>query len=136
MELGLQPRHYYYLTVTSNFTLFSIYYSYKFGFYISTTLCTLVLLTSLNYWRYPLPGFRRNLDCFVVRISLGVQSILMIHQENFIIYALINILAYLFYKHGQYLRKLNMLNQSVFCHSMLHLLANVANVILYNPQLL
>jgi hypothetical protein len=131
MESGLQPYHYYYLTVTSNFTLLSIYYSYMYEYYISTVLSTCVLLTSLNYWRYPLHGFRRNLDCIVVRISIGTQSILMVHKENFIIYFVINVVAYLCYRYGQHLRTKKMLNQSVFCHSMLHLLANVANVILY-----
>ena len=131
MNLGLQPRHYYYLTCTSNFTLISIYYSYKLGFYLETILTTCLLLTSLNYWRYPTLGFRRNLDRFVVVTSVSVQTIHLRNQPSFYQYIFLSAFSISCYRISNYFKKKKMMNLNVFFHSMLHLLANVANLVLY-----
>lgn len=131
MKDGLQPRHYYYLMFTSNFTLISIYYSYKLGFYLETIICTCVLLTSLNYWRYPTLGFRRNLDRFAVISGLSIQTIHLRNQPTFYQYIIISSFSISCYIISNFLQKKKMLNLSVFFHSMLHLFANVANLVLY-----
>jgi hypothetical protein len=131
MKLDLQPRHYYYLTFTSNFTLLSIYYSYKLGFYIETILCTCLLLTSLNYWRYPTLGFRRNLDRFFAVTSVTVQTFHLRNQPAFYQYILLAFISIYCYRISNYCNNKKMINLSVFFHSMIHLLGNVANIILY-----
>jgi hypothetical protein len=132
MKDGLQPRHYYYLMFTSNFTLISIYYSYKLGFYLETIICTCVLLTSLNYWRYPTLGFRRNLDRFAVISGLSVQTIHLRNQPSFYQYIVLNLFSISFYIISNYFQSKKMMNLNVFFHSIFHLSANIANSVLYN----
>jgi hypothetical protein len=132
MESGLQPRHYYYLTCTSNFILISIYYSYKLGLYIEMVFCIFTLLTSINYWRYPKLGFRRNLDRFAVISSFSVQTIHLRNQPSFYQYLFLNLFSISFYIISNYFQSKKMMNLNVFFHSIFHLSANIANSVLYN----
>ena len=103
---------------TSNFTLISIYYSYIFGFYLETILTTCLLLTSLNYWRYPKLGFRRNLDRFVVVTSVSVQTIHLRNQPSFYQYIFLSAFSISCYRISNYFKKKKMLNLSVIYSSL------------------
>ena len=131
METGLTSKQFYYLTVTSLLTTISVYYSYINRYYISTLLTLLVLLSSVNYWRYPIKGFRRDLDNSVVKSTLLIQSALFLLHPYYKYYIAFNIVGYLFFLIGQELRTLEYRWLSVFFHSMLHLFANIANVCIF-----
>ena len=131
METGLTNKHTRYLTATSLLTTISVYYSYKNNYYLSTILTLSVLLSSINYWRYPIHGFRKDLDNFLVKSTLLIQTILFVLHPYYKYYITFNIVGYLFFLIGQELRKLEYHWLSVFFHSMLHLFSNIANVCIF-----
>jgi hypothetical protein len=121
-----------YLTCTSCITLVSIYYSWKYHYYVSCFITFCVFCTSVNYWRYPIYGLRRNIDRITVAVSLTTQTIHMRNQPQFNLYCIVLGTAITFYPLSKILHKMNYIWLSVISHSMLHLLANISNLILYN----
>ena len=71
---------------TSFLILFTAMYAFYKSYYDVAFMCILVFATSINHWRDPQFGFRRNVDMvavivgfaylFVRAIMLGIQSIL------------------------------------------------------------
>ena len=74
------------LFVLSFLILFTAIYAFSKKSYDVFVFCVLVFLTSINHWRDPQFGFRRNVDMFVVNLGfiylflraiiLGIDSIL------------------------------------------------------------
>jgi hypothetical protein len=94
--------------------------------FVVLTLC--ILVNSLNYWRHPIPGIRRQIDIFCVILSFTyntIRSFQSLYQSYYIITIFIGILCYLF------ARKCKSQNLSSFIHCFVHIFANVANIILY-----
>lgn len=57
----------------STLTLFSIASALYNGLFVNATLAIVVFCTSINYWRHPLFGWRRNLDIGCVCIAFSYQ---------------------------------------------------------------
>jgi len=65
----------YKLLITTFTFLFPIFYSYFKGNNVLSIATTLALLGSINYWRNPIPGYRRNIDLITSKISLAAYFI-------------------------------------------------------------
>jgi hypothetical protein len=61
--------------VCASFLAFvSVFYSALVGAYDCTAVTAAVLVSSVNYWRRPTRGFRRNIDIAAVAVALGYQT--------------------------------------------------------------
>jgi len=65
----------YKLVITSHFFLIPALVSYFFKMYFFTITSTITSIVSINYWLYPIPGFRRDLDLIVSKTSFGIYFI-------------------------------------------------------------
>ena len=91
-----------------------------------------VLLTSLNYWRQPTYGWRRNLDIACVWTALIYQSVCAYRMSTAVPYYRVMGIASLLYPTSIYLYKKKCYWGSTYAHSMLHIIANIGNVVLYS----
>ena len=107
-------------------------YAFYKGHYDFAALSYLVLLTSLNYWRYPvLKTWRRTLDMACVQVALLYHLVSAYNMSNAVpYYILIGLGA------SSYLAGANVYNRgywwpAALFHIGVHLLGNTGNVILY-----
>ena len=93
-----------------------------------------VFLTSVNYWRRPTYGWRRNLDMGYVMSAVIYQNYRAYYMTSAMVlwYYFFMILGVVCYPVGVYLHKKNDLLGSTYVHCLLHLAANVANILLYS----
>ena len=93
-----------------------------------------VWLTSINYWRTPDYGWRRYVDISFVHVSLSYHLFLSLKAEHRFQYWACLSAAISFYPLGCYFhsRKDGSRWPSTLCHGMVHILANISNVILYS----
>ena len=103
-----------------------------------------VFLTSVNYWRRPTYGWRRNLDMGYVTCAVMYQNYRAYHAYNAYYYTMkmghYFVLLYYglvvfgigCYPVSVYLYKKKDLWRSTYVHCLLHVVANVANVLLYS----
>jgi len=91
-----------------------------------------VLLTSLNYWRNPCTkSWRRTLDIGVVYGSLTYQIYMTRRAQYANCYYGIILVCGLCYYGSSYYYKKQEYWKSAYCHSMIHILGNISNMILY-----
>jgi hypothetical protein len=92
-----------------------------------------VYLTSINYWRDPRKdSWRRTADIFVVYSSLAYQVLMTRNAENAYIYYFIILLCGLSYCGSL---RYNGTWAGVYCHSAIHILGNVSNIVLYSGKI-
>jgi len=97
-----------------------------------------VFLTSINYWRNPVYGWRRNLDMSYVACALIYQNYRAYHllsssqsQALLAYYTLMGI-CIVCYNLSVHLYKKKDIWSSTYVHCLVHVLANIANVVLYS----
>lgn len=90
-----------------------------------------VFLTSIHYWKYPTYSYRRYLDMVVVKISLFYQLYTAWNAEYGNAYYTIMTVALAFYPLGVYYYNKKDYWNSTYAHMLLHLLANIGNIVLY-----
>jgi len=129
METIVPKAHYEYLYKSSFLTLISLIYALYRGYYYIALYPTGILITSLNYWRYPTNGWRRYLDITVVTSSLTHHLIIAYRAENANYFYIISVAA-LCYPLGWYLQDKNPW-AATRAHSAMHLIGNIAAVVLY-----
>jgi hypothetical protein len=123
--------HHKYLFATSHFSLMSAIYAYK----KQNPLWIIpggVYVNSINYWRNPTFGLRRNIDIGYAVYGVIYQSFVAYSLPVFpkLYFALITLsvasypISYLFHWKKQYIA-------STFAHSLIHLFGNIANIALY-----
>merc|ERR1712087_214272 len=124
------------LLISSLQTSVSVIAAAANGIWDSCFLATLVLTTSVNYWRRPTLGWRRNVDIAVAGGSLLYQ---LVYSSSFAdeksrsLYRLTVVLGmacygcsrYFTFARGDY-------NVSTIFHSGLHFFGNAGNVVLYD----
>ena len=96
-----------------------------------------VFLTSVNYWRYPIHGWRRNLDMSYVASALVYQNYRAYYMateghDYILLYYALMFFSMICYPVSLHLHKKKDLWGSTYVHCLLHLAANVANVLLYS----
>jgi hypothetical protein len=116
---------------SSFLTSISILSSYYYGVYDCFIISIVVLLNSLNYWRHPIKGYRRNLDIFTAFFGLAYElylSFLVELSDHLISYYLLtSISIFCYYKARTTIDR----SKSSLWHCSLHLIANIANFNLY-----
>lgn len=132
-ESVVAPRsHGHFMCVMSTCGFISGVYCYRAGFYVLSASPFLTYASSINYWRYPVYGTRRNIDILFVTSSLALHSVLSLKIDNMkvhylyltpIVAALYSI-SWLFYKRKYYW-------SSTIAHGAIHVVANVMNILFY-----
>ena len=133
-ELGgciYYPAQYNCIWRISFLSLLSSSYAIYRGHYDLAIVPGGIFMTSLNYWRLPTYGWRRNLDIAYVVGSLIYQSVRAYHMPNAMPYYYLVSVSSLFYPMSNYLYKKKYYWSSTCAHCMLHIVANIANVVLY-----
>ena len=123
--------HHKYLFATSHFSLMSAIYAYNKHNQL-WIIPAGVYVNSINYWRNPTLGLRRNIDIGYALCGLVYQSLVAYSLPVFprLYFTLITLSAaaypfsYWFYWRKQYVT-------STFTHSLIHLFGNIANIGLY-----
>ena len=128
----LLPRYSTRLFRSSFVTCFSVGGAVRCGLWGCAFAAFVVLLTSLNYWRHPVTGWRRSADMTAV-VGAAVYHVyfcVAVCQESLVQLLYVLVVANSGYC---YLRARKAPNQNVSSawHCGLHLLSNVANVLLY-----
>ena len=100
--------------------------------YYDMAICPFcIFLTSINYWRKQ-DSWKRNLDIFCVRVGVIYTTIRSYNSDFCLLYNLFvysGIFSYLMSKYYYSKQKYWL---STYCHLMLHIFGNVANIILYS----
>jgi hypothetical protein len=91
-----------------------------------------VFLTSINYWRKPDSSWRRYLDMCVVKCALSYQLYMAYGSPRMWQYYTLTGIGVGFYSLGVYYDKKNLHWHSTYAHCLLHVFANIANVVLYS----
>lgn len=85
----------------------------------------LVSLTSINYWRFPIIGWRRKLDMFAVGTSI-LYKIYLIPSCPFGFYVLLSIfVGAFFYFLGRYFHSFHYYLPATILHCMVHICGNI-----------
>ena len=115
---------------TSYLVIFSIIYSFYNAIYKLSLFNIFVLITSINYWRFPIRGFRRNMDISTVLVSLAYH-LYYTYIYNYYQYLYLLSLCIMCYMISNILNEKKIYKLAHSFHSILHLLANINNFYLY-----
>ena len=130
----IKYEHYSYIYRISFICFFTSIYALHSECYELAAVPGGVFLTSVNYWRRPTYGWRRNLDMGYVICAVIYQNYRAYYMTSSMVwwYYFFMFLGVVCYPVGVYLYKKNDLLGSTYVHCLLHLAANVANVLLYS----
>jgi hypothetical protein len=114
-------------TLTAAFAAHRQYYDFA----IATTC---VFLTSILYWHAPDYSYRRYLDMLCVFLGMSYQYYAALYTTTghyYIVYNSLGIVSYIigveYYKRGQCWT-------STYCHCGIHIMGNIANIMLYSGE--
>lgn len=115
---------------TSFLILFTAIYAFIKRKYDISAFCFLVFITSLNHWRDPQFGFRRNLD--VAAVCLGFMYIflraILINVRSLVFWTCYLVVVLLFGV-GWNIYDMGYVWESTYSHCLLHFFGNVAVVL-------
>ncbi len=122
----------YYISYLLFFSGLIGFYNKKYNFFFVPII---IFLTSINYWRNPVRGIRRNIDMICVCVLFFYQNTIA-HFLDFnifwkVLYFILMSLGGMCYLISNYYHKKNNLFLSTVFHACIHLCVNLANVILY-----
>lgn len=116
---------------TASLCILSMIVAYSCRLYDCMFVVFLVFVSSINYWRNPVYGIRRNMDIGIVIFSLVylvTRSFRCKYQLYYIICVSLAILSFVisihFYENQNY-------DFTSLFHVYLHILSNVGNVVLF-----
>jgi hypothetical protein len=131
----LYPEQSYFIWKVSWVSLISCVYAIYQGYNDLAIVPGGVLITSLNFWRHPDYSWRRTLDMNYVRVALSYQLLRSYNSEYVTEHLLLMIFAvscfpisWKYYNNGEWWI-------SVYIHSLVHIIANIGNVILYSGKI-
>ena len=131
--LILPKSHANYLLCTSCMSLVSGLYGLYKKQHNFTIYPLGVFIASINYWIHPINNWRRYLDISYATFAIVTQSILSYDLPNVNKYISLMTLSSLCYPLSFYFQHKN-LALSTFCHSLIHIGGNIANIILYSDN--
>jgi hypothetical protein len=134
-DLILQPRHSRILFGTSWILLFTAAYAINQKHY-DLAICPIgIFATSVNYWRHPIRGWRRNIDILIVLVASFYQIVRASTAEHAQIFYTSYAIAFSFYPISNYYYVKGHKTESVICHALLHILGNISSIILYSGSI-
>jgi len=106
-------------------TLLSICSSLYYKIYDLMILSIMIQITSINYWRRPVKGMRRNIDIITVNLSTfyNLWTAYSYSYYNFIYTVMIGTTCY--FLSNSYKKKSELV-KSLFFHFLVHLLPNIS----------
>lgn len=132
MNILLEREHYITIWKVSFLTILSCGYACFRGYYDLAFIVIGVFFTSINYWRKPDYSWRRYLDMFYVKIAMIYQIIRAYNAKNSTLFYSLLFVSVAFYPIGVYFYKNGHYWLSTYSHCMLHIMANISNVVLYS----
>ena len=130
--------HSEWIFLVSNASLISAIYGYNYNTH-STRLWLLPISTyvnSINYWRKPEPGWRRNLDIVVTCSALLYQNMIVYNTIRFAyLYWILITMSATMYPVGYFFYFRQWYKMSTLSHMLLHILGNLAHLSLYSQLL-
>jgi len=135
MDCILEREQYNLIYRVSFLSLGSSIYAVYNGYYIIAFCPGGVFLTSINYWVKPTYSWRRSLDMFYVKLAACYQLYRAYKSQYMIPYYALMVIAISFYQLGLYYYQKNLYWKSTYAHCMLHLFANLANIVLYSGRI-
>jgi len=135
MECILYPEQYKLIYNISFLSLGSSMYAVYNGYYDLSVCPGGVFLTSINYWIYPDDSWRRYLDMIYVSLALNYQLYKAYDSQYMIPYYSIMFAATSMYPLGIYYYKKRLFWHSTYAHCALHIISNIANIVLYSGRI-
>jgi len=134
-KIILLPEQSSILLQTSFITLLSIGYSYYREYYDFTFTTTAVQITSIMYWSKPEYNWKRNLDMFLANCSVLYHCVRAYKAERYVLFYSFTMLGVLCYLSSWKLYNQNKIWTSVYLHSGVHIMFNLAILSLYSGVL-
>jgi hypothetical protein len=135
MDCILYPEQYKLIYKISFLSLGSSMYAVYNGYYDLSICPGGVFLTSINYWIYPNYSWRRYLDMTYVIFAMNYQLYKAYGSQYMIPYYSLMITAVSMYPLGIYYYKKKLFWYSTYAHCTLHIIANIANILLYSGRI-
>lgn len=129
-QLIVPLEHGHYMCIIASLFGLSGVYAVKRGLFPLALLPLGVWFTSINYWRKPTYGLRRNIDIFFGLFALAIQLMYSHNSTHALLYRYITLSALVFYPISWLLYIYEYFWLATIAHSMLHVFPNLANVIL------
>ena len=129
--LILPKTHANYLFYTSFGSLISSSYGVYKKEYINSLCVFLFFLTSINYWRNPVYGFRRNIDILTSILGISINAKNSYDHPRCLYLNLFLIIGLSFYPLGFYFQNKS-LHLSTFSHSLIHIICNLVCISYYS----
>jgi len=120
---------------TSFLSLGSSIYAIYNGYYTISLCPAGVFLTSINYWRNPVNSWRRKLDMVNVFLTLSYQLYIANRAEYRVPFYTTTLIAGSMYPLALYYSNKKLYWHSTYAHCALHVIANIANIILYSGKI-
>jgi hypothetical protein len=146
MDLFYKREQYIWIYRTSHLFLLSSLYAFMQQQYVFSLINSCVFVSSINYWRKPIYSWRRTLDIIVVSSTVIYKNITVYNSiaYNSITYNSFNIKLYYFifftgsflYPISIYYYNNNRYWTAVYLHMLLHIMGNLANIVLYHGVIL
>ena len=125
--------HNRWLMASSHTSLFSTIYCIHHGIRWHWIYPLGVYINSINYWRYPVKGMRRNVDMAFGCSGLAVSLIYSYwNVDDLWAYYWLTFLACFIYPISCWLHVHNYFILSTIAHMMIHLFGNAGKIVLYN----
>jgi len=112
------------------FLITGLYGVYK-QLYFKSLTAFLMVITSINYWRNPVYGLRRNIDIFAAFVILLYNVYNSAGHPRRLYLILWVLLAVLFYPISFYFKDKS-IHLSTLCHSLIHIICNIVAIILFS----
>lgn len=135
MECILYPEQYKIIYNISFLLLGTSIYGVYNGHYDLSICPGGVFLTSINYWVYPDYSWRRYLDMTCVIWALNYHLYKAYSSQYMISYYSLMFAAVSMYPLGVYYHKKKQFWHSTYAHCALHIISNIANILLYSGQI-
>jgi len=119
-----------YICIMSSLGVISGIYAIKEGLYDLAIGPIGIFITSVNYWRRPVYGLRRNMDIFYVICALIYHVSYSIRVQNAALYCGIMMFATLCWPLSWFLYRKKYIWASTILQSMIHIIGNIANIAL------
>jgi len=124
-----------YLFYTSFSALVGSLYGFYKKKYINSLGVFLIFVTSINYWRNPVHGWRRNIDIIASILGLSINVLTSPGHPRCLKLNLMLFMSLLFYPLGFYFQHKS-IHLSAFSHSLIHIFCNLVCISYYSDPLL
>ena len=131
MTKAIPKNHADFIYFLSHTSLASSIYAIANQHYDLALVPGLVYVSSINYWRDPVRGIRRNIDIITVFSTLSYQLYRCLNAENVVVYLFVKVLAMVCYPISEYFSDKDD-DLFILFHGFIHLFGNIANIVLYS----